>query len=414
MINELLGYLPNQIAYSLLALWLIFSILYSIKAYRKPKEINPYIFDNLPSVFTTLGIFGTFLGIAFGLWKFNVNDIDGSIPELLNGLKTAFVTSIVGISFSLVFSKIVEGISYSTEQKEETQFDLLSAVNKLIEISRENTNSMSEKFDTLIDVSINQNENYQNLATQNASNFEKLRTELSGHYEKLSNEFEKFANVLGEINTEAMVKSIEKALSGFNERFNELIERLVKENFEELNQSVLKLNDWQQEHKEQVDTLTNQFTEITSNIEKSSQNMLSISQATDSLVNNDGKLAQLIEELQNVLIEENTFTNLNEKLTKTVNELFETGNKLNQYVTHQNNLKDAVYELIQQLDQFKDFNSDVWDNYRTEMQKAINIVKDNSRKLANDIDEREEMFYERLSTTFKTLDTIMQELVNHH
>lgn len=414
MINELLGYLPNQIAYSLLALWLIFSILYSIKAYHKPKKINPYIFENLPSVFTTLGIFGTFLGIAFGLWKFNVNNIDDSIPELLSGLKTAFVTSIIGITLSLIFSKIVEGISFSTEQKEEKQFDLLSAVNKLIEISRENTSLVSAKFDTLIEISINQNKNYTDFSTQNASDFEKLRTELSVHYEKLSNEFEKFANVLGEINTEAMVKSIEKALSGFNERFNELIERLVKENFEELNQSVLKLNDWQQEHKEQVEILTTQFTEITSNIEKSSINMLSISQATDSLVNNNGKLAQLVEELQNVLIEENTFTNLNEKLTNTVNELFEIGNKLNQYVTHQNKFKDAVYELIQQLEQFKDFNSDVWDNYRTEMQKAISIVKDNSKKLANDIDEREEIFYDRLSTTFKTLDTIMQELVNQH
>lgn len=53
------------------------------------------------SFLTVFGIFGTFLGISFGLQGFNVEDIEGSIGPLLEGLKLAFFTSLVGIGSAL-------------------------------------------------------------------------------------------------------------------------------------------------------------------------------------------------------------------------------------------------------------------------------------------------------------------------
>lgn len=53
------------------------------------------------SFLTVFGIFGTFLGIFLGLMGFNVEDIEGSIGPLLEGLKLAFVTSLVGIVSAL-------------------------------------------------------------------------------------------------------------------------------------------------------------------------------------------------------------------------------------------------------------------------------------------------------------------------
>ena len=52
---------------------------------------------------TTLGVLGTFIGIAFGLRNFDVSDIDASVPSLLEGLKVAFGTSIVGMMAALAF-----------------------------------------------------------------------------------------------------------------------------------------------------------------------------------------------------------------------------------------------------------------------------------------------------------------------
>ena len=51
----------------------------------------------------SLGILGTFTGILIGLLNFNVDEIDKSVPDLLEGLKIAFATSIVGISAAIIF-----------------------------------------------------------------------------------------------------------------------------------------------------------------------------------------------------------------------------------------------------------------------------------------------------------------------
>ena len=50
----------------------------------------------------TLGILGTFVGIALGLWNFDTKNIEDSIPQLLAGLKTAFFTSIFGMVFVVI------------------------------------------------------------------------------------------------------------------------------------------------------------------------------------------------------------------------------------------------------------------------------------------------------------------------
>ena len=39
------------------------------------------------SILTIIGVFGTFLGIFFGLQGFEIENIEGSIPGLLDGLK---------------------------------------------------------------------------------------------------------------------------------------------------------------------------------------------------------------------------------------------------------------------------------------------------------------------------------------
>lgn len=55
-----------------------------------------------PTILTSTGIFGTFLGVALGLLAFDTKDIQASVPELIEGLKTAFWTSIAGLLGSLI------------------------------------------------------------------------------------------------------------------------------------------------------------------------------------------------------------------------------------------------------------------------------------------------------------------------
>ena len=46
--------------------------------------------EMFPSLVSTLGVLGTFIGISIGLLNFKPDELEESIPELLAGLKTAF------------------------------------------------------------------------------------------------------------------------------------------------------------------------------------------------------------------------------------------------------------------------------------------------------------------------------------
>lgn len=97
------------------------------------------------SLLTSLGILGTFTGIIIGLMNFDASSaeaIDASISGLLDGLKTAFITSLVGMAAAIfykvltsLFTPIAEWRSQqdsSTPQLSEdaTGNDLLQAIQR--------------------------------------------------------------------------------------------------------------------------------------------------------------------------------------------------------------------------------------------------------------------------------------------
>lgn len=61
----------------------------------------------IPSLLTSLGILGTFMGLMDGLSSVNFTNAEGtltSIPTLLGGMRFAFATSVAGIACSLIFN----------------------------------------------------------------------------------------------------------------------------------------------------------------------------------------------------------------------------------------------------------------------------------------------------------------------
>ena len=137
--------------YSILVFFIIVFILmwcYTIYVWItiKKKGIEdiswPHIYSNISNLFTSIGVLGTFTGIAFGLYYFQENDISNSIPSLLSGLKTAFTTSILGISFSIIagrgsayFQNVVEK---KTGVKSSDELAALNNINKnIIQLTQE-------------------------------------------------------------------------------------------------------------------------------------------------------------------------------------------------------------------------------------------------------------------------------------
>lgn len=62
--------------------------------------------DVIPSLLTSLGILGTFIGLVQGLSGFDTKNAMDGISVLIGGMNTAFTTSIVGISCSLIFNML--------------------------------------------------------------------------------------------------------------------------------------------------------------------------------------------------------------------------------------------------------------------------------------------------------------------
>ncbi|WP_444904418.1 MotA/TolQ/ExbB proton channel family protein [Microbulbifer sp. CnH-101-E] len=88
----------------------------------------PRFVKETPSLLTALGILGTFIGIILGIYGFDLADIDTSISELMQGLETAFMTSILGLFLSLVLRTIFQIFSKDQPAKA-TADDILQAIN---------------------------------------------------------------------------------------------------------------------------------------------------------------------------------------------------------------------------------------------------------------------------------------------
>ena len=72
--------------------------------------VKKWLLDWMPTVFVSLGLLGTFVGLVWGLKFFNTADFDtmtASVAELIDGIKVAFLTSIFGMVNSL-------GVSFSS------------------------------------------------------------------------------------------------------------------------------------------------------------------------------------------------------------------------------------------------------------------------------------------------------------
>ncbi|MDY0361730.1 MAG: hypothetical protein RBR08_09770 [Desulforegulaceae bacterium] len=83
----------------------LISFVFILSFYLVIKNKRSPFVESSPTTLTTLGILGTFFGITSGLINFDFSthqSIDQSIPYFLEGLKTAFITSVFGILSSLL------------------------------------------------------------------------------------------------------------------------------------------------------------------------------------------------------------------------------------------------------------------------------------------------------------------------
>ena len=560
---------------------------------------NRRIVEYFPTFISTLGVLGTFFGITMGLMAFDTTDLDKSIPGLLDGLKTAFFTSLAGMIGSMILSAFIGrkqdekegGISdinqaagticqavkqmsdlnkstieklasqmeeqekdrkafYSTmgsvmesvkktqasisesllsinksqgavesemhsvvinqrsqnevlfeatgsminsigrlEENSTTQTSHLAATQKsIVEIAefthhipdlvdlvegtvgtQEEINTQVQKLKNILDGEVLQIEESMNKTNQllerkfdeftellKKSNTEALvevidlvegmvgtQEEINAQVQKLKNildgevlqieesmnktnqllerKFDEFTELLKKSNTEALVEVMKKVTEEFQKQMNSLINKLIQENFDQLNRSVERLNQWQQENKEMISSLTQQYKQMATNFETTSDSLDKVKDDTEALVSEGGKLRKIVDALNEVIVNDERFIKTAEHLQKTAElsqsnmESFDASTKaLNGWVRKQRNFVDGVTLLIEKLEEIakiKDYGQEFWQGTKKNMEEGVGIIKQGSVTLKQSLVDLDRQFYARLNTTLAELDTCIQAMI---
>lgn len=223
-----------------------------------------------PGILTSIGIFGTFLGVAIGLWGFDSADIQGSVPKLMDGLRTAFWSSIAGLLGALtlkiraVFSQTKNSPKGNT--KRATIDDLDHSLKQLTAVLEQPSEQNLQ----------------QQLKYQNQLLVEGLQ--------QVNHTLEDYQERQAEANAKALVGAIEMVMREFNTKINEQ----YGDNFKRLNQSVIAMLEWQQNYKEQLNTLINEQ-------ERTSTNMQEAGKAFEFMVQHANAFNGISESLQDLL-----------------------------------------------------------------------------------------------------------------
>ena len=174
----------------------------------------------------------------------------------------------------------------------------------------------------------------------------------------MERKFDEFSTLMRKNNVEALVEVMKQVTQEFNSQMKALIDKLVKENFDELNKSVEKLNTWQQENKQMIGDLTTQYSQMTSDFVKTSTTLERVAENTHTLVKEDGKLQQIIDELRKVMIDDKKFTKITELLNESVEKVQkgtmsfeEATNSLNTWISTYRDVGDGVRLLVKRLDE---------------------------------------------------------------
>lgn len=384
---------------------------------------NAYIFDALPSVFPTLGIFSTALGITIGLWHFDSRDIQSSLPELLAGLKLAFIATMLGIAGLLIFSKYTAIVRHRLDlhmgqtglaPEQEIFGKIHHELVTLNSRAAEDAAFREKQFEAIagIQTAIG------SLAETVRATAEQSDNQRKSENAAIAHRFQEFGEYLQKNNTESLVKVMEGVVEQLNKQMNELLGGLVDKNFIQLRASIDALSTWQRENKEQIQALTQHFQATTETFGHSREVMSTAAETVHFLVGEGGQLQQIIAALKAVMVDDHRLRELGASLSHTVETLERTTDKfdsttakLNDWVATERNFKESAEILIAKLEEFRNLNGGVWDKYRAEMASAVDIVRTTSTALKTDLDGISDTFYEQLNNTLAGLDQCIQRMV---
>lgn len=246
-------------------------------------NFNRFSVQHGPEVLTTVGIFGCFLGISLALLNFDAAKVSTSVPQLLEGVKTAFWASVSGVLGSLVirarhhFQKTP--IPQSAGAPKSASLD-----DVVLALQQMQKGLSGDEEGTLL------------------SQIKLMRQGQSDQLQALRASFEAFASKIAEDGSKALIEALKEVIRDFNTKINEQF----GENFKHLNAAVEKLVVWQQQYRDELDKLQVVQKAAADDLRKSAGGLSVMAERAESFTESAAALEALLQGLgqQYTLIEQ--------------------------------------------------------------------------------------------------------------
>lgn len=230
-----------------------------------------------PGILITMGIFATFYGIASGLYSFNMENVEASLPHLINGIKFAFWASVAGVGTALTL-KIRYAI-FGTKDQEPTVQEGATIDDLVLHLK-----ASSESL-TRLQNAIAGHEDSSMLTQLKLS-----RSDQNDRLDALKRAFQEFAEKQAENNSKALIEALREVIRDFNEKIHEQF----GENFKQLNEAVGRVNDWQEQYRLQMAEMIEQQKQTAADMKKSSE-------AFNSLLENAAEFSDIADDLKQTI-----------------------------------------------------------------------------------------------------------------
>ena len=267
------------------------------KPFMKKIKDNPTQECDEPQAIASLGVLFTFIGISYGLIEFNSADIESSVPVLLGGMRTAFITSVIGMIWSMCL-KYKQNNKEKEYYQQKVKVDNDATIGQLISYLQSQDEKIAEKESSAKQYQENlltaiQEINKSLVGDGDASvitqiqlikskiqdGFESRNSQSKQEHEILIKEFQKFAETMAENNSKAFIEALNSTIRDFNEK----IQEQFGENFKQLNIAVGKLLEWQDNYKNTVIEVTENQRTIFEGIEQAKTSLASMADHGNSI-----------------------------------------------------------------------------------------------------------------------------------
>lgn len=247
----------NIFAWTINAIFLIIIFIVFYKAMISLKKGDKkYYVEYAPSLMTSLGLFGTFVGVFIGLLNFDSRHIDGSIQQLLNGLQTAFITSIIGMLFTIIFK-----VKYN-QHMDAIKMTQHSSSQENIE-PKDIHKILVRQYDALVIIAKGiRGTDERSLVGQLQilhTDIVYLHTQLKERQEnfekRLWKKLENFSEIISRPPTQKVIEALKEVIINLNEKLTEQL----GENFKHLDKSVKNLVSWQDSYMNQLNKMIDMY-----------------------------------------------------------------------------------------------------------------------------------------------------------